>query len=82
MRSIAIHCATFSLTDEPLDEPVLLLKHSLEKSGMKGNEFVTLRHGAHIVTAGGVDVNTAQVMPLSAAAEAAAAPDSGYVWAR
>ena len=65
-RSIAIHCCTWALTDEALDEPVLLLKKLVEEEGLEGDEFVTLRHGAHIVTAQGVDRNavSSHLMPV------------------
>lgn len=63
-RSMAIHCATFSLTDEPLDEPVMLLKELGEKEGLEDGEFVTLRHGAMIATANGKDLNEPLCMPV------------------
>jgi N-acyl-phosphatidylethanolamine-hydrolysing phospholipase D len=64
MRSMAIHCCTFSLTDEPLDEPIHLLKQTLEKKGKPSSEFVVLRHGAHISTAGGKDFNEPKEIPV------------------
>jgi N-acyl-phosphatidylethanolamine-hydrolysing phospholipase D len=63
-RSMAIHCATFSLTDEPLDEPIVLLKQTLEKLGLPGDEFIALRHGAHISTADGEDLNEPKLIPV------------------
>lgn len=56
-RSFAIHLATFSLTDENMDEPVKLLEEEKKAHGLSHDEFVTLRHGAHIVTTGGRDLN-------------------------
>lgn len=55
MRSVAIHCCTFCLTDEAMDEPVQLLKKDAGEAGLAEGEFVTMRHGALIATAGGVD---------------------------
>lgn len=63
-RSMAIHCATFSLTDEPLDEPIVLLKQSLEKKGLPSDEFVALRHGGCISTAWGKDLNEPKLIPV------------------
>lgn len=62
MRSVAIHLATFPLTDEPLDEPVVKLAEERKKMGLGEEEFVTLRHGALIVTAGGADLNSPKVL--------------------
>jgi len=63
-RSMAIHCATFCLTDEPFDEPFVLLKQALEKKGLPGNEFAALRHGAHISTAAGEDLNEPKLISV------------------
>ena len=63
-RSMAIHCATFCLTDEPMDEPVMLLEEISEKEGLARGEFVTMRHGAHIATADGVDLIEPQCIPV------------------
>lgn len=54
-RSLAIHWGTFPLTDEPMDEPPGVLREELEGAKLAPEEFVSLRHGASIVTAGGVD---------------------------
>jgi N-acyl-phosphatidylethanolamine-hydrolysing phospholipase D len=56
LRSMAIHLATFPLTDEPMDEPVTLLEQEAALAGLAEDEFITLRHGATIATAGGRDV--------------------------
>lgn len=40
-RAIAMHWGTFSLTDEPLGEPPLLLSTALAASGMSPESFVT-----------------------------------------
>lgn len=55
-RSMAIHLATFPLTDEPMDEPVGELRRQAAAAGLGDEEFVSLRHGASIVTSGGVDL--------------------------
>eukprot|EP00887_Chlorella_sp_A99_P004725 scaffold4.g4725.t1 len=56
-RSVAIHCATFCLTDEPMDEPVKRLPREAAAAGLAPDAFVTLRHGATLATAGGVTLN-------------------------
>ena len=61
-RSISIHCCTFCLTDEELDEPPRRLEEALAAQGLPGSAFVTLRHGAVIATAGGEDLNRPTVM--------------------
>jgi hypothetical protein len=54
-RSMAIHVATFPLTDEPLDEPIALLETASKEANLKDGEFVALCHGAMIATADGRD---------------------------
>eukprot|EP00877_Chromochloris_zofingiensis_P006620 jgi/Chrzof1/2210/Cz11g06150.t1 len=56
-RSIGIHCCTFFLTLEPLDEPPRRLAAGLATLGMDPQEFVTLQHGALIQTVNGVTLN-------------------------
>lgn len=56
MRSVAVHLATFPLTDEPMDEPVGELRRAAAAAGLEPEEFVSLRHGASIVTRAGVDL--------------------------
>lgn len=58
-RSVAVHLGTFPLTDEAMDEPVGLLVREAKEAGLEPDEFVTLRHGGSIVTAGGVDLQPA-----------------------
>lgn len=60
-RSVGMHCCTFALTDEALDEPPQLLREEAEKSGLPSGSFVTLRHGGLIATAAGADL---RVSPL------------------
>mmetsp|Transcript_37707 Transcript_37707/g.95348 ORF Transcript_37707/g.95348 Transcript_37707/m.95348 type:complete len:471 (-) Transcript_37707:601-2013(-) len=57
-RSIAIHCATFCLTEEPLDEPQRRLAEALAATKGDPAEFVTLRHGERIVVKEGRTLNT------------------------
>ena len=60
-RSMGIHCCTFRLTDEPLDEPVRLLKAAVKAAALKGDEFIVMQHGGLLATAEGQD---AAVPPL------------------
>lgn len=55
-RSFGIHCCTFNLTDEPLDEPPQLLKEAVETAGLAPDAFVALQHGVMLQTANGVDL--------------------------
>lgn len=43
--SIAVHCCTWSLTDEPLDEPPLRLAAAAAAAGLQPSAFVALKHG-------------------------------------
>lgn len=63
--STAIHCCTFNLTTEALDEPPALLVKELRDRGMRPDEFVTLQHGAMAVVRDGVLANTPKTLPLS-----------------
>ena len=56
-RSFAIHCCTFNLTDEPLDEPPQLLEKEARAAGLSKHAFVTLQHGGMLQTANGTDLN-------------------------
>lgn len=47
-KSVAIHWGTFSLTDEPLDEPPQKLSAELEKKGNPSPDFKILKHGETI----------------------------------
>ena len=44
-KSIAMHWGTFQLTDEPMDEPIKLLKKLTVKENFTSDEFVTMTHG-------------------------------------
>ncbi len=56
-RSFGIHCCTFNLTDEPLDEPPQLLEQEARAAGLSKHAFVTLQHGGMLQTANGTDLN-------------------------
>jgi L-ascorbate metabolism protein UlaG (beta-lactamase superfamily) len=63
-RSVAIHCSTFQLASEPLDEPPLLLVQEAAAAGLGPDEFVTLQHGGMIQTAQGRDLRAPPVMKV------------------
>lgn len=44
-RAIGVHWGTFSLTDEPLDQPPRDLEAALDARGLPRERFVVLRHG-------------------------------------
>jgi hypothetical protein len=52
---------------EPLDEPPKLLQQVLAEQQLAPSSFVTLRHGAMLQTADGMDLNSPPLLPLSAA---------------
>jgi hypothetical protein len=52
------------LPAEPLDEPPRLLQQVLAEQQLDSSAFVTLRHGAMLQTAGGVDLNAPPLLPL------------------
>jgi hypothetical protein len=52
-QSIGIHCCTFPLTDEAMDEPPKLLAKEAAAAGLSPGAFVTLQHGALLQTADG-----------------------------
>lgn len=68
--SLAIHCCTWALTDEALDEPPRRLNEALEESGCRRDEFVTVRHGEKVVVRDGRLAN--KPLLISPAAEPAA----------
>ena len=73
-KSIAIHCATFPLTDEPMDEPIGLLEEAVAAAGLPREAFVTLQHGGRIATAAGADLNLPSVLTATAPQIAAVKP--------
>ena len=44
-KSIAMHWGTFQLTDEPMDEPVKLLKKLTIENNFLPDEFIAMTHG-------------------------------------
>jgi len=44
-KSIAMHWGTFQLTDEPMDEPVKLLKKLTIENNLLSDEFIAMTHG-------------------------------------
>ena len=44
-QSIAMHWGTFQLTDEPMDEPIKLLKQQSKKLKLNKDEFSYMAHG-------------------------------------
>jgi len=48
-KSVAMHWGTFMLTDEPLDEPPVLLKKALKDAGVPEVAFQVLQHGETII---------------------------------
>lgn len=64
-RSVGIHCCTFCLTDEPMDEPPKVLIQEAAAAGLAADEFVTLQHGATILTAKGVDTSCGPLLGLA-----------------
>ena len=44
-QSIAMHWGTFQLTDEPMDEPIKLLKQLSKKLKLNKDEFSYMAHG-------------------------------------
>jgi L-ascorbate metabolism protein UlaG (beta-lactamase superfamily) len=47
-KSLAIHHGTFQLTDEPIDEPVKLLKRALAAAGLNQAEFAAPAYGTPV----------------------------------
>jgi N-acyl-phosphatidylethanolamine-hydrolysing phospholipase D len=66
MRSVACHHATFCLTDEPMDEPAKRLPKEAAAAQLPPDAFVSLRHGATIVAAGGATLNAPALLPVVA----------------
>lgn len=62
-----------SLTDEPMDEPAKRLPEEVKKAGLAADAFLTLRHGATLVTAGGRTLNQPAILPVPPGGAAAAA---------
>lgn len=62
MRSLGIHCCTFCLTNEPLDEPLRRLKAAVKAAGLEQDAFVVMQHGSILATAGGKDAAKPQLL--------------------
>ncbi|GLI60796.1 hypothetical protein VaNZ11_003030 [Volvox africanus] len=62
--SIGIHTATWSLTDEPLDEPPARLQAAVQERGLPESSFVTLQHGEMAVVRGGRLENQPKTLPV------------------
>ncbi|GIL81046.1 hypothetical protein Vretimale_9252 [Volvox reticuliferus] len=62
--SIGIHTATWSLTDEPLDEPPARLQAAVQERGLPESSFVTLQHGEMAVVRGGKLENQPKTLPV------------------
>ena len=60
--------APCSLTDEALDEPAQLLVEEAAKAQLHADEFVAIRHGATLRTAGGTMSNQPARLPVQRAA--------------
>lgn len=65
--SIAVHCCTWSLTDEPMDEPPVRLAAAAAAAGLQPSAFVALKHGEMRVVPA---EEAAAEAPLAAAAAA------------
>jgi len=63
-RSLAIHCCTWQLTDEALDEPPRLLAEELANTKGDPGEFITLQHGEKLVVRDGQTLNQPKLLPL------------------
>lgn len=55
-----------SLTDEAMDEPSNRLRKEAAQAGLQAGAFVALRHGATLITAGGVARNAPPLLPAPA----------------
>ncbi|KAG2422586.1 hypothetical protein HXX76_015914 [Chlamydomonas incerta] len=71
--SIGIHTATWSLTDESLDEPPARLAASVAAAGLPTGSFVTLQHGERAVVVDGRLVNNPATLPVAGSPAIAAA---------
>lgn len=66
--SIAVHCCTWSLTDEPLDEPPVRLAAAVAAAGLRPDAFTALKHGERRVL--GAEEAAEAAAPQEAAASA------------
>ncbi|KXZ46435.1 hypothetical protein GPECTOR_43g871 [Gonium pectorale] len=63
--SLAIHHATWALTDEPMDEPAARLQAALRERGLPLSSFVPVRHGERLLVRGGRLTNEPQTLPAA-----------------
>ena len=56
-QSIGIHCCTFALTDEALDEPPRELAKAVLAAGLEVGSFQVLQHGCTLQTLQGTRMN-------------------------
>eukprot|EP00210_Caulerpa_lentillifera_P007654 g7306.t3 len=64
-RSLAIHCCTFPLTLEPMDEPPQLLLHHLMEKGIPKEEFLTIAHGEIIHLRNNILMHVPKLLPTT-----------------
>ena len=69
--SIAVHCCTWSLTDEPLDEPPRRLAAAAAASGLKPGCFAALKHGETRCVPDEASMEAAVAVPEAAASASA-----------
>jgi N-acyl-phosphatidylethanolamine-hydrolysing phospholipase D len=68
--SVAVHCCTWSLTDEALDEPPRELARAAAAAGLQEGAFVTMQHGATLAV-GAAETATAEAGAPEEGAQAA-----------
>ena len=64
-QSLGIHCCTFCLTDEAMDEPPQRLAAATAAQGMAPQEFVAIQHGS-LITSGTADGSDCKLLPAKA----------------
>ena len=64
-QTLGIHCCTFCLTDEAMDEPPRRLAAATAAQGMPSQEFVAIQHGSCMVsgTPNGTDCKLLPIRP-------------------
>jgi len=56
-QSVGIHCCTFNLTDEALDDPPRELAKAMTAAGLESGSFQVLQHGCTLQTLQGKRMN-------------------------
>jgi N-acyl-phosphatidylethanolamine-hydrolysing phospholipase D len=69
-RSVAVHCCTWALTDEALDEPPAVLADAAADAGLAADAFVTLQHGG-MLSVGVEEEGAEEAAPADGGARAA-----------